>query len=161
MPTLAPIKRLVPSSQIDFKPWDVYSIEGQGKQNEETGEFPNYKIKIWPGSVAGIVPDRMFEEFNVPNSLQYLILTATANRGIITSATLSWSSNPSIQVQAATPDSPPGSFKTIIGAWNKGAYYNIKQYNILPEIVVAFIVSATNATPFGLPYRNYYIWTRI
>jgi hypothetical protein len=158
MSSLSPVKRLASRGQISFSPWDAYSIVGNGSPNPQTGEFSNYTIKIWPGSVGGVVPDKIFEELSVSNSLQYLVLTAQTNNGVVSSATISFQGSASIQVQTATPYQPPGTFKTIVGAWNRGSYFNIKKSNINPVPLVSFITSETNSTPFGLSYREHYIW---
>jgi len=104
-------------------PWD---ISGAGS------------VTIWPGSIQGLMPSNMFEEFSVtPNAINYVIASVTCDGVSVTGIELS--------VETTAPDGQtpaengyPSDFGIILGVIKDGASYNVwkRSFGLQPVIAL-------------------------
>ncbi len=137
-------------------PWDSSSLAGVGSPNPTTGLYSSYKLKLWPGSVGGVIPGNMLAEITV-SGVQYLAATCTCASGGVASCTLSpGGSPPGPQPHALY--APPGNLDILIGIFADGKWYNLWGKNITVRSVETLRETDPGATAYGLPYRSYYRW---
>jgi hypothetical protein len=136
----------------DKKPWDLDT-------REDEPDSSDIDVTFVPGSFGGIVPANMFSPFTVSKTgTVYLIVSGVMDSGTTASCTLSVSgTHPSAQVQ--TLGGPPASLDYVIGVFSSGSYFNLAQKNLAVTPKESFRESDPSASPYGLPYRSYYVWS--
>lgn len=133
-------------------PWDLYQSVAEGDP------ATSYNVKLWPGAFGGVIPGNMFTAISLPASgTMYLIVTANCAGGGVQSCTLSASGSPP-SPQAETLGAPPSIFAWTVGVWVDRTYFNMLQRS--PAVFPRETLRETDpaATPYGLPYRSYYVW---
>jgi hypothetical protein len=125
------------TQQTSRLPWDVYLNNGE--------------YKVWPGTIAGILPNNILDSFSVSASLTYWICTCYTDGKQITSATISTSTTYP-DTQTLVPSSLPYSAAFIFAITQDGlSYRTIGIGN--PNVVYnqAIVTDKTESPPFGVP----------
>jgi hypothetical protein len=150
---------------VDIRPWDIYSIVGDGTPNNE-GVYSNYKVKIWPGMVNGILPNNLvgedgLEEFTVSGSSPQIIKAEVTTDGkSVTEVTITSGTEQPVP-QVATLFSLPVSFEFCIAVFVKGKVYRaMGPGNVIATPTLAFLADKEETPVFGtLNHEEYYIWS--
>lgn len=111
-----------------YLPWDIITT----KRQQST------YVNIWPGTVNGIMPENMYEEFQISDESTNLIkLTIDSDGSSITSVTINVdSSQPDYQL--ATENALPSGFDILVGIIKNGFSSNLARKNIQMTPTAAF-----------------------
>lgn len=117
-------------------------------------------IRISPGSINGVVPSNINEEFSVSNNgtVYYIYCSVTAANGAVVSCTIAVSATAPSGFGLAS-ELPPTSFEVFLGSWSYGKAL-ITQENIGVEVYEAYREPKTPDFPGDRPYRSYYSWKK-
>jgi hypothetical protein len=113
--------------------------------------------KLWPGSVAGIVPAAMFGEVAEPPESgegYYYVEADSSNGKSITSATLKFSTTNPGPFPSPTKDAAPTPVKVVVGVSYNGTYYNVLKQSVGLVPVEVFKEQTGEDT-----YSFWYGWT--
>jgi len=140
------------SGSLAQQPWQLYqSADGRGNQT----------IRVYPGTVNGLLPSNIFEEFKISGSKTlYLIATVKAGpKGEITDCTLKTSGAQPKPTQA-NKNAPPTQFSFVVGALENGSVFSVFAglASIPLEIKEVFRVQKNIKSFFEVPFDSYYSW---
>jgi hypothetical protein len=139
-------------------PWDVISQVGVGEPNPTTGRYANFLTRYYPGSIGGVMPSNIFEDFTIPAAgIHYLVAETTTGDGKVLSVELSLGTTHPIP-PAQMLGGPPSTVDVLVGVWVDGVYFNVLRDNANLTAVESLRDSDPDPSPFGLPYRSYYVW---
>lgn len=118
------------------------------------------KIRIAPGSINGVIPSNINDEFPVSTAgtVYYIYCSVTATNGQITSCQLNVSATAPTGFGQAS-ELPPTSFDIFLGSWSYGKAL-IATDNIYLEVYEAYRASKTPDFPGDRPFRIYYSWKK-
>lgn len=119
------------------------------------------KIKIAPGSINGVVPSNIKEEFPVTNdgTTYYIYCSVVASNGAVQTCQLAVSTSPPSGFGVGA-EIPPRTFEVFIGSWCYGKY-NVTKENIFLEVYEIYKESKTPSFPGDRPYKIYYGWKKV
>jgi hypothetical protein len=147
-----------PAAAVQRVAWDLVSKVGIGSPDPVTGAYSSYSCLFWPGAVGGLVPGNMFTALTVSASgTQYLVVSVTTGSGVVQAATLSISGTASSPPDQ-TLDAPPTTFTHTLGVFVSGTYFRVQNGNVSMTVEESLRVSDPTPSPFGLPYKSYYVW---
>jgi hypothetical protein len=103
-------------------PFDI-SLKGVGTPDPNTGEFSSYTATIGAGTVNGILPSNMFEEFVVSNGVTYYfkVVATTDGKQVTAASIVVDGSLPTAQVPV--PQALPAGFQMLFGIYMGGKLY--------------------------------------
>lgn len=134
-------------------PWTVSATEINSVNQTAT-------LRIAPGSINGVIPSNIDEEFPVSTAgtIYYIYCSVTAANGQITSCELNVNTNAPTGFGQAL-ELPPTSFDVFVGSWSYGKALMATD-NIYLEVYVAYTESKTPDFPGDRPYKSYYSWKK-
>ena len=153
--SLKPSRSFGGGSSTEPRPWDIINLRGVG-QPDAQGKFSTYKAEIWPGTVAGILPDNIFSgsepaTFTFPSAMQKWKVKITSDGKQPTGATIIVSaSDPAPQTLAPSALPPEAEFVfaiTVDGA----AFRTIGNGNPLLGWNQVVVTDKTSSPPPGVP----------
>lgn len=137
------------AAAADNKPWDIINIAGTGARNPTTGAYSSYKAKVNVGTVTGLLPSNIMEEFTFAATLiKWKCRMATDGRKI-TGSTLV------VDAEDATPptliaNALPASVDFIFGLTLNGVpYRTLGAGNPVVTYNAQIITDKTSTPPVG------------
>lgn len=150
--------RAAGGSSVESGPWDIINLAGEGEPDED-GKFSNYKAKVWPGLLCGILPSNWDAEFSFSGTgLVYAVAKIQTDGTAINSVEIK------ISGTAPTNQTPekwklPASVDYLFALINKGEVKRVigaGDITIGPKIWIT-IPKDQAVGPGELPYERYYI----
>jgi hypothetical protein len=135
------------SSSSANKPFHIYVTE----KNED-----EYKVRVTPGLVGGLLCENWDEEFTLDaGSLYYGAIEVTTDGTYLTGASMSFETEPP---QTQTPEiySVPSSVFLLFGLFKDRKSYNLANGNISASSEIVFVGAKESAQPGQSPYDLYY-----
>ena len=141
-----------------LEPWDIIELAGVGTPNSQ-GKFANYKARVMPGLLCGILPSNWDAEFSFSGTgIVYAVAKIQTDGTAINALEIAITSTAPAQQTPEKWKLPTsvdylfavifeGSVKRTIGAGN---------INIAPKVWIT-VPKETAVGPGELPYDRYYI----
>ena len=142
-------------SGSERRPFDIINLRGEGEPNEE-GKFASYKAEVWPGTVAGLLPNNLFADgklasFTVPAALQKWKCKCLTDGKQITSVEVVVDAQDP-PAQALVPSALPAEAWFLFGLTFEGAVYRpLGPGNPSVTLNQAVVTDKTQAPPPGVP----------
>jgi hypothetical protein len=132
-----------PISQPDPRPWDVTLSASTSPGT--------YDGSIEPGTVAGIIPDNIWDSFSVNETFTYWICTLATDGKQVTSATISTDTSPP-DPSTLIPSALPASVKFVFALSKEGyVWRTIGSGNPLVTSWMVIETDKTETPPPGIP----------
>lgn len=123
-----------------------------------TGEGGQLKVTFSPGTVNGLLPSNMFEEFDAGGEeTQYVLLKVTAGQDGITDTLIELQNDSTIE-NKFNEKYPPTEFKFVLGVISGSSYSMTASgpIGIKPEL--AYVEAKENPAGGESPYTYFYGW---
>jgi len=153
--SLKPTRGAGGGTTTERRPWDIINLRGEGEPDEE-GKFSNYKAEVWPGTVAGILPDNIFSgptptTFTFPSAMQKWKVKITSDGKQPTGATIIVSaSDPAPQTLAPSALPPEAEFVFAVTVGGV-AFRTIGDGNPSINWTQVVVTDKTSSPPPGVP----------
>lgn len=124
-----------------------------------TPQPPGFLLEVKPGTIGGILPSNYNLTYTTATETEsvFLIVTATATNGAVSSATLSFSAT--IADPIGTELSiPPSPFSVTLGVLVGGRWHRLTAGSVTAIPSETFRVAKGSYAPGELPYEAYYTW---
>lgn len=142
-------------SGSERQPFDIINLRGQGKP-DANGKFSNYQAEVWPGTVAGLLPNNLFADgklasFTVGAALQKWKCKCLTDGKQITSVQVVVDAQDP-PAQALVPSALPAEAWFLFGLTFEGAVYRtLGPGNPSVTLNQAVVTDKTQAPPPGVP----------
>lgn len=124
-----------------------------------TKQAPGYLLEVRPGTFGGLLPSNYNLTYTTATEAEsvFLIATATATNGVVSSVTLSFS--PTIADPIGTSLSiPPSPFSVTLGVLLAGKWYRLTAGSVSAVPAETFRVAKETFALGEIPYDAYYTW---
>ena len=128
--------------------------------NTSETEVPDYKIRLSPGTINGVINPAWNDLVNIPDiaTLYYIIATVNFTDGVVTSISYSLSASipQGAELDPMTLSSIPTSVKVILGTTQNSTSCMVRKTNLSLEPYAAFQADISAPGLGLLPYEVYY-----
>ena len=137
-----------------LNPWEIHNLNGDGEP-DSNGIFANYKAKVYPATVNGILPNNLFSsgklaEFSFPSSLTKWKCECTTDGRQITSCKIVVDeTDPPQQTLVASLLPEKASF--VFAVTNGGNVWQIRNQNVTANTDLSLITDKTSPPQPGIP----------